>query len=146
MAFKIKSTLQVLQTHMLAAGHFSKVMVGEPKAPPAGERLVAAIYMDSVEMDSVTLNGTMETHTVTLRLYEEMQARPVSKREDDIDTALANLEEDIFGDFSLNDTVRNIDVTGVATEMIYLDVGGTPFRVAEMTLPFIVDDSASLVK
>jgi len=146
MPFKIKPTIQAVQSHMMASGHFSLVLVGEPKAPPLGERLIAAIFMDSAEMNRAFLSVPEELHTIAVRLYQEQQQRPVPGREGQIDTALANLEEDIFGAFTLNSTIRNIDVVNVATEMGYADVGGTQFRIADMTLPFIVDDSAALVK
>ena len=75
-----------------------------------------------------------------------MQQRPVAHREREIDAAMSNLEEDLFGDFDLKSTVRNIDVNGVSADYGYNDIGGTTFRIVDVTFPFIMDDTATVAK
>lgn len=147
MVFNIRTSLETVESHLRASGWFSDVMVGEPMSPPVGRGIVAAIFMDSVSIPELTLSGTIESHVVTVRLYQEMQEKPTKERENELDQAEADMLEDIYGDFTLGSAVRAVDVGGQyaspGSERGYIDLGGVEFRIADFTLPLIVDDSAT---
>jgi hypothetical protein len=120
MAFEIGSTLHAVESYVQASGLFQSVQVGEPKSPP-GQGYHAAIFMRSVTINLVYAGGdTRENHLVTLRVYRDMLA------EQTIDVA-------------------GMDGTSLRAEYGYLDVGGTMYRMADITLPLIVNGSATVV-
>ncbi len=148
MPFNINSTIQQVVSYLQASGHYSMVMVGEPKSPPPTQGLIAAVFPDGTEVVSLT-NKTIESQVIVIRIYINEKVRPVELREDMLDRAVADLEEDMFGDYDLGATIRNIDIGGQyaappASEYGYIEVSGTQFRTVEFLLPFIVDDSATL--
>ena len=150
MAYDIEDTLRFIQSHLAASSRFVHTQIGEPKSPPAGG-LTASVRMDGQAVSLLSLQSTIETHTVIIRIYRNMLAEPQEDAEIEVAQAVSEVEEDLIGDFDLGGTVRNIDIggqhgAGVSARWGYVDVGGTLYRIADITLPFIVDDSASLVK
>lgn len=151
MAFDIEATLDSIESKVASSGHVREVTVGEPKAPPSAEGITAAIYMASAEVSQVSLNSTIERHIITIRLYNLGLHEPTMDRDSALDAAMADLLEDILGDFDLGATIRNVDVGGelgvpLSNDWGYVEIGGPPsYRVIELTLPLIVDDSATLV-
>jgi hypothetical protein len=151
MAFNIKSTLEAVQSHILSSGYAREIVsIGEPKQPPQGgdSSFRFAIFMDNVEVVETTLNTSIEKITVAIRIYRNMLAEPVDRVELQMAEAVSELGSSLMGDFSLGDTIRNIDFGqyggGFTINWGYVELGGTMFRIADFTLPLIVDDSATL--
>ena len=150
MPFLIKATLQQIATYLDRSGHFGTVMVGEPKAPPDGDKMAVAVFMRSVAVARLTLNGTIESHVVNIRIYRNMLKEPVEQIEYEVAEAVSEVSNDLMGDLDLGARIRNIDVGGInsapyRTDWGYADVGGTMCRVADIIFGLIVDDSATLV-
>lgn len=146
MAFNALSTLRSVQSCLSASGYFADAIVGEPTQPPNQHGVTAALFMDSVEVVGTTLSGTIERHSIGLRMYRNMLDDPNGDADTDLDQAVAHIEEDLLGDFDLGESIRNLNASGLSVDWGYVDVGGTEFRVADMELSFIVDDSASFTK
>lgn len=77
-----------------------------------------------------------------------MLAEPTESMEKEFAKAVSSILSDIIGEFDLGGSVRSIDVAGIYGSSIavsygYLDLGGTMFRIADITLSLIVDDSAT---
>lgn len=150
MAFKVKSTLEAIQSYAMASGYFgSSVTVGEPKQPVAETSLSAAIFMSSVAVASLTLTKTIELHVTTIRIYRDMLAEPTANIEFELAEAVGDISSDLLGDYDLGETIRNIDVGGqygsaMNTTWGYVDLSGKMYRIADISLPLIVDDSATL--
>ncbi|MCR4340906.1 MAG: hypothetical protein NUW01_13585 [Gemmatimonadaceae bacterium] len=145
-AFNIKSTLLAIQSYLAASGHVKLARIGEPKSPP--ESVTAAVYMSSVAVAELTLATTIESQVVTIRLYrgafDDAEAAEL-----ELAQVVSNISRDLLGEFDLGGTIRNVDAggqygTGLSARWGYVDVGGTMYRVADMTVPLVVDDSASL--
>ena len=149
MAFAIKTTLESLQGYLAASGYFHDVQIGEPKQPPAG-RLAAAIYMSAVNVVLVFANGgTRENHQVMVRIYLNMLSQPEADIETQIAEVVSKVTSDLIGDADQRGTVMSIDVAGMHGPALnirwgHVDVGGTMYRVADMMVPFIVDDSGTV--
>ena len=144
MAFDISTTLQTIKSHLLASGWFDGgVMVGEPKSPP-GNGLTAAVFMERVAVDELTLSTTIESHEVVVRFYTPNLQQTTPNREDRLEKAVAYVEEDLFGDFTLGGTVRNIDISQLEWEFGHVDIDRIDYRTVEATLSLIVDGSATL--
>ena len=147
MAFLIKDTLQVIQSYLIASG-YTTASVGEPKSPPS--EIHAAIFMTSTSVVRLMLNGaTEELHVATVRLHENMLGEP----QEDIEFLMAEraskIMEDLFADFELGGNVRNIDAAGingapVRADWGYNDVGGKMYRIIDITIPMVVDGSATM--
>ena len=148
MAFDASNTLDVVAGHLLASGFLRDVMIGEPKSPPSGDQLTASVFLNSISVAEVTLGTTIESHVLTLRIFRNMLAEPTETMEKEFAKAVSSILSDIIGEFDLGGSVRSIDVAGIygpsiAVSYGYLDLGGTMFRIADITLPVIVDDSAT---
>ena len=146
MAFSIKATLQAITSYLAASGYVKVARLGEPKAPP--ENVTAAVFMSSVAVAQLTLGTTIEQHVVTIRLYRNMLDESADV-ELELARIVSEISSDLLGEFDLGATIRNVDAggqygTGLSTRWGYVDVGGTMFRVADMLIPLVVDDSATL--
>ena len=148
MAFDASNTLDAVAGHLLASGYLRDVMIGEPKSPPSGDQLTASVFLNSISVAEVTLGSTIESHVLMLRIFRNMLAEPTETMEKEFAKAVSSILSDIIGEFDLGGSVRSIDVAGIygpsiAVSYGYLDLGGTMFRIADITLPLIVDDSAT---
>ena len=148
MAFNIKSTIEAISSFLQAGGYIEKEGVGEPKSPPA-EELSASVFMDSVGVVELTLGTTIEIHTVNIRLYMKMLQEPTEQVEYKLAEVVSDIGSDLLGDYDLGATIRNVDAGGskgsaMRAQWGYLDLGGTMFRVVDLFVPLLVDDSASL--
>lgn len=150
MPFNVKSTLDSILSYLKASGHFlAGAQVGEPKAPPTtGQGLFAAVYMTSAKVGELTLATTIELHLVAVRIYRNMLTEPTANIETDLAIVVADISNDLLGDYDLGATVRGIDAGGQYGTVMgatwgHLDVSGTAFRVVDLELPLIVDDSAT---
>jgi len=149
MAFNIKASLRAVESHLLSGGYFgSDVRIGEPKSPPEA-LLSAAIFMGDVSVVQLTVAGnTIERHTVFIRIYENAFNEP----EEDIELTLADVTSRVMaslvGEYDLGATIRNVDVGGQHGEPLraswgYETVGGKVYRLVDILLGLIVDDSAT---
>ena len=149
MPFTIKASVEALRDFGKKSGYFSDVVIGEPTKVLAGEKLSAAVYTQSARVVAVAVNGgTVEVHTVTFRIYRKALTDPVSAAELELALGVQQLLSDILADSDLGATIRAIDVGGiygetVGTEWGYVELGGVLYRVADITIPLIVDDSAT---
>ena len=148
MPFNITNTLRTLQDFVAKTGSFSGIIIGEPAKIAAGEQLSAAIYMEEARVVELTLGTTIEVHTATLRIYRKALTDPPGDAELEIAVAVQKLLSDILADADLGASIRAIDVGGiygaaVGTKWGYIELGGVIYRVADITIPLIVDDSAT---
>jgi hypothetical protein len=152
MAFDIANTLHAMETYIQNLGLFQTVQIGEPKQP-VGQGFHAAIYMDNVSVTMVYAGGdTRENHVVTLRIYRDMlaeQNEPQLNLESEMASVLSKLMENLLGDTDLESTVMSIDAAGMdggnmTASFGYTDVGGSMYRVVDISVPLIVNGSATL--
>ena len=148
MAFDASNTLDAVAGHLLASGYLRDVMIGEPKSPPNGDQLTASVFLRSINVAEVTLGTTIESHVLMLRVFRNMLAEPTESMEKEFAKAISSILSDIIGEFDLGGSIRSIDIAGmygasVSVNYGYMDLGGTMFRIADITLPLIVDDSAT---
>ena len=150
MAFNIKATIQSINSFLRAGGYVSQASVGEPKSPPT-EYVSASVIMDSFSVVSLTLGTTIELQSVTIRLYLNMLMEPTEEVEYKLAEVASQIGSDLLGDYDLGASIRNVDVGGqhgspLRAQWGYVDLGGTMFRVVDIFVPLIVDDSATLIQ
>jgi hypothetical protein len=147
-AFKIKDTLHAVQSHLAGNGWLTKVDAGEPKAAPS-EQFSASVFMDSVSVALVFANGgTREVHNVVIRVLTNMLSIPTEDVEYNLAEIVQQMVSDLIADYDLGGTINHIDVggiygDGISTSWGHIDIAGTFFRLAEIRLPLVVDDSGT---
>jgi hypothetical protein len=147
MAVTLRATLTAIQSYLQASARFDSVSVGEPLSAPAG--ISAAVLLSDNRIDALTLNSTIEIRTVVIRIYVSALAEPKSDTEFVLDETQAELIEDFCGDADLGTNgIRAIDVKNIVTRYGYQTIGAggnnAIYRICDITLPLIVDDSAAL--
>ena len=148
MAFDIKTTLRNVQSHFTDSGYFTKVIIGEPEQPPQ-EDLCASIFMDRVETVLVFGNGgTREVHHVRLRVYTDEMQQPQENIEFKLADVVSRISSDLQGEFDLGATVVNIDIAGMhgtpyGARWGRVELSNKRYRIVDIMLPLIVDDSAT---
>ena len=149
MAFLVKTTLKALQTHLAKTGFVRNALIGEPKSP--ADVLTAAVFMQSATVTQVMFDGsTVELHTVLTRVYDQMLDEPTEDLEIRVAHAVSQISSNMLGDFDLNSTIRHVDAAGsqgtpFGIQWGYAEIGGVMHRIADITVPMVVDGSAKLV-
>jgi hypothetical protein len=146
MAFDITSTINAIASFLQKRGEFSHVTIGEPKSPPSGD-MSASIFATGATVVGSSLETTIEVHEVTIRIYRNMMGEPEEDNEIRTSQAVTGVTSDLLADYDLGSTVRNISIGEYGRTMAatwgYLDVSGTMYRSVDLTVPFIVDGSAT---
>jgi hypothetical protein len=151
MAFDIKRSLQMVQTYVAGSGYVSDCVIGEPKyAPEAQEQPFSSVFIDNVSVYGLTVGGTTrEIHVLIIRLYLDMKKEPTEEVEIELAQSVQEIISDILGDADLGGNVMTVDPAGMAGESIsttwgYEDISGMNYRIADIRLPLLVDDSATM--
>jgi len=152
MASQIATTLTKVTSSLKALGLFTDVLTVEPKSP-FGKGYAAAVFFASAapatEVSSLTYASGL--YVFTLRIYTDMLAEPAGQIDPKLIGVVDNVFDALLGDFDLGATVKNIDVFGqmgtpLRAEAGYVDVGGTMYRVVDITLPLVVNDTWALTR
>jgi hypothetical protein len=142
----VLSLFSEVTSHALKLGLFERVNQHEPANKP-GNGLSLSIWTDVIRPlpQASTLNATSGLVSFHCRIQSNMLQKP----EDDIDprilTAVTTLIGEYSANFTLDGTVRNVDLLGqsgtaLSAQAGYLNQGGTLFRVMVVTLPVIISD------
>lgn len=131
-----------------ATGYFKRVNQHEPKRKPDID-LTAAVWVQSIDPLQIASGLAVTSARVVfmLRLYSNMIKEP----QDMIDPNLLKAASSIMRryhddfDFGLTESVRNVDLLGqygIALALVtgYVEQDGTMFRIADITVPVIVND------
>lgn len=91
------------------------------------------------------LNATSVRVEFVLQIYSNMIAAPPDQIDPNIASATALVMEALTNNFSLGDTVREVDVLGefgvpLSSKARYIQVSSALYRYMEITIPIIVDD------
>lgn len=150
MAFNISNTLDVLLSHVAASGHVSSNSMGEPIEPPSGDKLHGSVYMRSTTVQILYGDGgTQELHVAVARLYRPVMREPTDQGERELAIATSELMQDFAQDFTLGGTVREIDLAGgqggeaMGAEWGHVVIKDLMYRVVDITVPIVIDDSAA---
>jgi hypothetical protein len=148
--FTLGSTIKAVETVISASAELGGYIMGEPKQPPdTGTKPYGALTAKSSEVLSVFADmGTRQSHVLNLRLYLDALAEPQENTELEMIDASEKLQAELRKDSTLNSTVMKVDPAGEGgTNMNaiygYVELGGKWFRIADITVPFIVDDSTA---
>lgn len=146
MAIGVTAILNAIESHALAIGVFEQVNMHEPKNAPMGG-LTCAVWAQSITSAASSGLAATTAHVIwNLRIFSPMVVEP----QDAIDPAVLDAVDVLFAallaDYTLGETVRMIDVRGMAgvrmsAQAGYLRQDNTEFRVMTITLPVLVNDA-----
>ena len=146
-AFEVLRTMQWLESHAKKMGLFKLVQLGEPKAPPVD--LTMAFFMSSAIVTHMYANGgTGEQHIIIGRVHMDLLAEPADKVEANLAKIVSKYMNLILADSDLGATIKTIDVAGMSGEALgakwgIVTIDNKMFRVVDITIPCLVDDSAT---
>ena len=151
MAFAIRTTLEAIQSHVNSSGYVSECIIGEYTSAPMPSGLGIAASVIPMREETVMAFGatTRELHTVLLRLYRDWLSEPASSRDLPLEEAKGVILANLKGDLDLEGAAMSLDIAGMhsggySADWGRVEIGSTIFRVIDMTLPVIVDDSTAI--
>lgn len=135
-----------LLSHAQKLGIFERVAGHEPKSRP-GNGMSFTCWAQSIKplpqaSGLAATSGYVVWHS---RSMINMLREPQDGIETDLMTAATTLIGEYSGSFTLGGSVRNIDLLGMygeslSSEMGYLDIDRTLYRVATVVLPVVIND------
>lgn len=151
MGLSTAAVFNALESLAMATGLFRQVNTHEPKRPPDGD-MTAAVYLAGitpVPTDS-GLGTSSARAEFTIRIYTQMLQEHPDAIDPAVMTATDTIMTDLTADFTLGDTVQSVDLLGRAGVPLsaragYLDIGGTMYRIMDITVPVIISNAWSQV-
>lgn len=127
-------------------GIFENVIGFEPKSAPTGTS-TCALWLEGVRPYPMGsgLAASTGVITFTARVYIPMLSEPLDGVEKSILAAVDGLLTAYSGDFTLDASVRNVDLLGASGQALsarcgYTNIDGVLFRTATITIPLVVND------
>lgn len=147
--FTVQDTLVNIQSYLMASGYFNDVVIGEPSSVAAGPRMSASVFQSGRNVALITLTEVTSVYDITVRFYRDMLAQPTEGIEYEMAFVAQQVGSDLLGDFDLGQTVRNIDAagehsSGMNAQWGYATLSGVIYRVADINVPVVVNDTATL--
>ena len=146
MALNPYDVMHVVESHLKVLGSIKRVQIGEPKAPPL-DVLTASVRMGGIRTPSTVLDAPVRVYDVIVQLYRNA-LDDGTRTETEMARAVGEVMEEFDGDFTLRGNSRAVDIGGIygpAVEAVWgnLDFGNTMMRTVEITVPIIIDPSAT---
>ena len=137
--------MHVVLSHLKTQGKVKRAQIGEPKSPPLDE-LTAAILMDGIRTPSTVLDAPVLVYDLVVRVYRNF-LDDGTQTELEVARTVGEIMEAFHADFSLGGNIRAVDVAGTYGRGMdvtwgHLDFGNTVFRIADISVPLIVDPAA----
>lgn len=149
MAFDISATAEVVRLHLEASELFWRAEIAYPTSPPP-EGPYAAVYPISMQVVGTTLTNPIELHTLRIQLYRAPYTLDDSERVLESARIASQVAALLYADFTLGANARNIDLgqysSGVNVEFTDEDTANTPYHVANITLPIVIDPDTAFTE
>lgn len=134
-------------SHALATGLFERVNQYEPTSTPSAG-LTAAVWVDAIGPDRRMsgLDSLSALLVLKVRIYARMSMDPPDAIDPLVADAVDVLCTAYVGDFTLGNTVRAVDIKGMAGVALSAQAGyvalpeGPQMRVMTITLPILIND------
>jgi hypothetical protein len=127
-------------------GLFRSVNSHEPKSAPGNGTRCSIWANDILPLGGASgLAVTSGEVILNIRIYGNMLQKPEDEIDPRIMTAATTVIAALSADFTLGDTVRNIDLLGaygpkLSAKAGYLTIGQTVFRIMTITVPVVIND------
>lgn len=143
MTLGVVALLDGLKSHAQALGMFERVIGHEPHNAP-GSGLSCAIWAGPVDPVGSSLVSTTTRVEFTARMYV-----PGTSPDDSTETTILALVDgmcgSLTGDFTVGGLARQVDCLGeagapLAAKLGWVVMEGQQYRIADVTIPLIVND------
>jgi hypothetical protein len=137
----VNALFAALQSHALSLNIFRRVNLHEPENAP-GEGLSCSIHLGPIAGDGTISGQTSVSGTITFLvwIWNPMMQKPLDGVDPAVLTAVSTLLNEYAGNFTLGETVRNIDCLKMRADPVYVEQEGKQFRVEQITLLIVIDD------
>lgn len=142
----VETIFNKVKDHALTLGVFGSVNTHEVTNAP-GKGLTAALWIDEVlpVAEASGLDQTTTKITFMFRLYSNMKMEPLDALDPEILVAVDALMGAYTSGFTLDGTIKQVDVLGQHGDSLsaragYINLEGALYRVMTITVPLIVND------
>lgn len=148
MALNTSTIRAKLVSHAASLGWFSQSVPYEPVSLPSGSGLVFAVWVGQV--GPVPAGSGLATTTARIEFRGRAHIPADTEPKDEVDLQLTDAVDGLLnaynGDFTLGGNVRKIDLLGaygapLQAQYAYMSLGSTVYRIANLTIPTIVNDA-----
>jgi hypothetical protein len=140
-AAQAKALFTSIQSYAQELGIFQAAETSDPRNAP-GNRLFCSITLGPVR--PVTSSGLAAVSlqvTLVVRVWSSELQKPYHDIDPEVLAAVCSLMGSFSGGFTLGSTVRDVDLFGMSAQPAYVDFEGKPFRVVEISVPIVVNDT-----
>lgn len=130
-----------LKSAALELGLFQAVDTHEPLNAP-GNRLFCSIVLGPLRPLPAAsgLSAVSGQITFDFHLWSSAMQKPYDNIDPEILAAAAALMGQLSGEFTLGETVRNIDLFSMSAQPGWVDFEGKQFRVVTVSAPVVIND------
>jgi len=146
MSLDVTTILDGIVSHAMRLGLFERVNSHEPESAP-GNGIIAAVWADQMSpaKGQSGLNTTTARVVFNVRLYTSLAQEPADMIDPDMLAAADLLMAAYSGDFTLGESVRNVDLLGalgipLSAQAGYVQQDDKVLRVMTITLPLVIND------
>lgn len=134
--YVITRAFRVIESYLQKGGFVEFVEVGDPEALPTGSGIQARLTVRRRVDTLLSLNQAQIGYSVQVTLYLNAFADSPELIELRLADAVRDFVSDLLGDWSLSGTIEWLE-DPIAAEWGYVNVAGTVYRVAVVTLPIL---------
>jgi len=130
-----------VQSYAQALGIFQGTDTHDPWNAP-GNRLYCSISLGVARPLPAAsgMNSVSGQVTLIVRVWSSALQKPLDDIDPEALAAACSLMGAFAGGFTLNESVRNIDLFAMSAQPAWVDFEGKPFRVIEIALPLVIND------
>lgn len=143
MDFDFQDLVDAIVSHALALGVFASVNGHQPQSiPTVDSDITCAVWTQEIEPfpEGSGLSSTTGRVEMNMRLYSSLNQEP----QDAIDPGLMNAVSKVFaafsGDFTLDGTVRDVELLQMGAKAGYIPQDDQTLRVMTITIPIVIND------
>lgn len=140
-AEQAKALFTAIKSYAEQLGIFEAARIGDPRNAP-GSRLFCSITLGPVR--PVTSSGLASVSlqvTLIVRVWSSELQKPYEDIDPEVLAAACALMGAFAGGFTLGGIVREVDLFAMSAQPAYVDFEGKPCRVAEISLPLVINDA-----
>lgn len=130
-----------IQSYAQQLGIFQGVDLHDPWNAP-GNQMFCSINLGPTRPLAAASGMTAVSGQVMLviRVWSSALQKPLDGIDPALLSAVCSLMGALAGGFTLNESVRNVDLFGMSAQPAYVDFEGKPFRVVEISVGIVIND------
>ena len=148
MAFDARDSITLIKEYLEGVGAIDSAHIGLAIQEP-GDRLSAYVYTSGNRIVATTLGKPIEVLILITRFYHRYLNEDPEEVENILNAVVSLFAEALAGDLDLGSTIRNTDFAGQYGEPLsstWFNQENLKYRIVEMRIPLIIDDSFSFVQ